>query len=272
MAAAYASQPQSRMDTLRAIQSWVKENPNRKRSVLPIEIRILSDTQEGEEAPATLPGGWVPTPLEPPGPVSLWLWKTNPEYRAAGAPVRRTILRDSLLTLGTRVDAELRGAKWSRKKVQEQLAAQQTAAVSPPMDTPELDRGLAALIGVQIVQVDEANKKVRFVPPDLRTWSAEFPVWGSTTGARAVLHRQGEESVGTDLALWLGQRESEGWRVAWPEADGTLEELKGKLTQRGIGVGGTARLEKPKKADYAAAVGRAEAISHLSSVFGARSR
>ncbi len=262
---------EARMEMLQTIQTWVKENPNRKRSVLPIEIRILSDTQEGEEAPATLPGGWVPTPLEPPGPVSLWLWKTNPEYRAAGAPVRRTILRDSLLELGTRVDAELRGAKWSRKKVQEQLAAQQTSAVSPPMDTPELDKGLAALIGVQIVQVDEANKKVRFVPSDPRTWSAEFPVWGSTAGARAVVHRQGEESVGKDLARWLGDREGEGWKIAWPEAEGTVEELKSKLAQRGIGVGGAARMsEKPKKADYAAAVGRSEAISHLASVFAAR--
>jgi hypothetical protein len=261
----------ARKQMLTTIQSWVLENPNRKRTVLPIEIRVLSDTQEGEEAPATLPGGWVPTPLEPPGPVSQWLWKTNAEYRAGTAQMRRTILRDALLEIGARVDAELRGAKWSRKKIHEQLAAQQTAAVSPPMDTPELDKGLAALIGVQIVQVDEANKKVRFVPPDPRTWSAELPVWGATTGARAVLHRQNEESVGEGLAKWLGDRESEGWKIAWPEADGTIEELKSKLAQRGLSVGGGGtRLDKPKKADYAAALGRAEAVSHLSTLSRAR--
>jgi hypothetical protein len=77
------------------IQTWVKENPNRGRTVAPIEIRVCSDTQEGENevGPAST-GGWVPTPLEPPGPVSLWLWKTDPEFRAATAQVRRTARRE----------------------------------------------------------------------------------------------------------------------------------------------------------------------------------
>lgn len=249
-------------ESLIKIREWVKENPHRKRQVLPIEIQVISDTQEGDDIPASAAGGWSPTPLEPPGPVSLWLWKTDPEFRAATAPVRRTILREAILKLTERVEAELRGVKWQRKKVLEQLAAQQTAAVSPPMDTPELDRAMAYLFGYQKVVVDEANKKVRFFPEDPRTWSAELPVWGSTTGARAVLHARGEGSVGTGLASWLGEREKDGWRVDWPEADGTLEDLKGRLHALGVGVN-SGKLEKPKKADYAAAVGKAEAIAHL---------
>jgi len=56
---------------IQLLQSWASQNPHRKRTVLPIEIRILSDTQEGEVRPSTLPGGWSSTPLEPPGPVIL---------------------------------------------------------------------------------------------------------------------------------------------------------------------------------------------------------
>ena len=116
------------MDVLHKIQSWALENPHRKREVSPIEISVISDTQEGESVPATLSGGWAPTPLEPPGPVSLYLWKTDPEFRGGTPAVRRTILRDMILKVTERADAELRGIKWQRKKILEQVAAQQTAA------------------------------------------------------------------------------------------------------------------------------------------------
>jgi len=229
--------------------------------VIPIELCTVSDTQEGEVAPATVAGGWTPTPLEPPGPLSLYLWKTDPEFRGGTPPVRRTILRESILKITARVESELRGIKWHRKKVLEQLAAQQTSAVSPPMDTPELEIGLCALFGYQKISVDEANKKIEFFPKDPRTWSTELPVWGATAGSRAVLHRPGEESVGRQIALWLGEREREGWKIDWPESDETLEEIKKKMLQRGTSVGPS--LDKPKKADYARAWGRAEAIRQL---------
>lgn len=247
-------------EVLQRIQLWVKQNPNRTRTVVPIEIRVASDTQEGEAVVAAV-AGWVPTPLEPPGPVAHALWMTDPEFRVATAPVRRTILRDTIMTLTARVDTELRGVKWSRKKVLEQLAAQQTAAVSPPMDTPELDRALVHLYGVQKVIVNEAGKKVRFFPADPRTWSTEFPVWATTTGARAVLHAPGEEPVAHGLAAWIQGREEAGWKIDWPETDATLESIKAEMGRRGIGCG--AGLEKPKKADWALALGRADTLRHL---------
>ncbi len=246
---------------LRQLQAWVKENPNRKREVIPIEICVVSDTQEGEDAPATVAGGWIPTPLEPPGPLSLYLWKTDPEFRGGTPPVRRTILRDSILKITDRVEAELRSVKWQRKKVIEQVAAQQTSAVSPPMDTPQLDTALCALFGYQKVSLDEANKKIEFFPADPRLWSTELPVWGATAGSRAILHRPGEEAVGDGISLWLGRREEEGWKIDWPVADGTLEEIKKKMLDHGTGVRNG--LDKPKKADWAAALGRAEAIKAL---------
>jgi hypothetical protein len=196
----------------------------------------------------------------------MYLWKTNPEFRGGTAQVRRTILRDAIIQVTQRVDAELRGVRWSRKKVLEQVAAQQTAAVSPPMDTHELDVGLCALYGYQKVSVDEANKKVRFFPTDPRTWSAEFPVWGATAGSRAVLHRQGEESMGVGLVAWLEARERDGWKIDWPEADGTLEAIKAKLAAEFQGTSLRVQMAKPKKADWAAALGRAEAIARLASL------
>jgi hypothetical protein len=252
------------MTPLQRLQSIVKENPNRSLKVIPIEIRVISDTQEGEEAPASIEGGWVPTPLEPPGPVALWLWKTNPEFRAGASQVRRTILRDALIPIQVRVEAELKGIKWHRKKVIEQLVAQQTAAVSPPMETPELDEALCELFGYQKIVVDEAGKKVKFFPADPRTWTAERPVWAATTGARAAVHCQGEQPVGPGqkLVLWLEDREKAGWRIQWPEAEGGMEALKDEMRRNGWSL--SPRITKPKKQDWAEALGRAAAIRHLS--------
>ena len=249
---------------VQSLKSWAAVNPNRKTIVPPIEIQVISDTQEGQDAPATVAGNLIPVPLDPPGPVSLYLWKTDPEFRAGTSQLRRTILRDTILSIHARVEAELRGHRWSRKKILEQLSAQQTAAISPPTDTPELDLALCFLFGYQKLIVDEANRKVKFFPTDPRTWSAELPVWGSSLGSRAVLHRKNEESVGVAIAAWVSGREEDGWKIQWPEAEGTLEEIKKKMSDQGIGVG--PRIDKPKKADYSLAFGRAESISHLTKI------
>ena len=236
------------------------KNPNAKKELPQISIQVCSDTNQTDEIPSTL-CGWVPTPLEPPGPVAAILWKTNPEFRAATIPVRKTILRETILKLQERVEAELRGHRWGRKKIIEQLAAQQSADASPPQNTRELNDALAFLYEIQIVFVDEANKKISWSPEDVRTWSSDKPIWSLSVGSRAVFHRPGEESVGVGLGSWVSDREHESWKVMWPVADGTLEAIKKKLSELNVGMG--TRMEKPKKADYAIVLGKAEALRAL---------
>lgn len=235
-------------------------NPNAKEELPKISIQVCSDTNQTDEIPSTL-CGWIPTPLEPPGPVSAILWKTNPEFRASTIPVRKTILRETILKLQERVEAELRGHRWSRSKIIEQLAAQQSADASPPQNTRELNNALAFLFEVQFVFVDEANKKITLSPEDVRTWSSEKPIWGLSVGSRAVFHRRGEESVAVNLGKWVSDREHESWKITYPVAEGTLESIKAKLSTLNVGMG--TRIEKPKKADYAAVLGRAEALRAL---------
>jgi len=242
------------------LRELLLKNPNKSKSLPQISIQVCSDTNESDEIPSTL-CGWVPTPLEPPGPVAAILWKTNPEFRAASIPVRRTILRETIINLQERVEAELRGHRWSRKKIIEQLVAQQSADASPPQNTRELNDALAFLYEIQFVFVDEANKKVSWSPEDIRTWSSDRPIWGMSVGARAVFHKPGEQTVGLGLGTWVSDREHEKWKIAWPLADGTLEAMKTKLATMNVGMG--TRLEKPKKADYAVVLGRAEAIHAL---------
>lgn len=245
---------------LNDLREILLKNPNATKELPQISIQVCSDTNETDEIPSTI-CGWVPTPLEPPGPVAAILWKTNPEFRVATLPVRRTILRETIITLQERVEAELRGHRWSRKKIVEQLVAQQSADESPPQNTKELNDALAHLYEIQIVFVDEANKKVSWSPEDVRTWSSARPIWALSVGSRAVFHRPGEESVGIQLGRWVSDRETEKWKIAWPIAEGTLESMKPKLAAMNVGMG--TRMEKPKKADYAVVLGRAEAIRAL---------
>ncbi len=248
-----------------ALREILQMNPNAGKSVPPISIQVCSDTNETDEIPSTV-CGWVPTPLEPPGPVAALLWKTNPEFRAGSLSVRKTILRETIIKLQERVERELRGHRWSRKRIMEQLVAQQSADASPPQNTRELNDALAFLYEVQFVFVDEANKKISWSPEDVRSWSTERPVWALSLGSRAIFHKTGEESVGKELGMWVSNRELEKWRIQWPIADGTLEDLKGRLNKMNLGTG--LRIEKPKKADYAAAIGRAEAVQTLGKFAG----
>jgi len=249
------------MDQLLAI---LQKNPNRNEKVSPIPIRITSDTNESETTPATL-CGWVPTPLEPPGPLAAILWKTNPEFRAGSLSIRRSILRETIITLQVRIEKELKGRRWCRSKIIEQLSLQQSADASPPQDTKDLNLALAYLYEIQIVFVDEANKKISWVPEDPRVWSKDRPIWGLSVGSRAIFHTVGEESVGSCLSQWVADREQEKWRFNWPVYEGTLEEMKAKMIEMNIGVG--PRIEKPKKADYAVVLGRAEAIHFIKLTF-----
>jgi hypothetical protein len=242
------------------LREILRTNPTIGKTVFPISIQVCSDTNETDEIPSTV-CGWIPTPLEPPGPVAAVLWKTNPEFRAGSLSVRKTILRETIIGLQERVERELRGHRWSRKKIMEQLVAQQSADASPPQNTRELNDALAFLYEIQFVFVDEANKRVSWSPEDVRVWSTTRPIWALSLGSRAIFHKTGEESVGKELGIWISNRELENWRIQWPVADGTLEDLKGRFGKMNISSG--FRIEKPKKADYASAIGRVEAIQNL---------
>jgi hypothetical protein len=160
----------------------------------------------------------------------------------------------------------VRPQNWSRKKITEQLVAQQSSNASPPQNTRELNDALAFLYQVQFIFVDEANKKISWSPEDVRTWSTERPVWAFSLGSRAIFHGPGEESVAKQLGHWVSERELAKWKIHWPTAEGTLETLKLRYSETNVGT--TFRTDKPKKADYATVLGRQEAIKSLAK-FGA---
>jgi hypothetical protein len=245
------------------VKSWILTNPSRDATVAPIEIRIKSDTGDVSADAINAPGGCIATPLDPPGPVSFYLWHTDPLYRGGGLILRRQILRETLVQIAKLVETDCKGHHWRRSKILEQLAAQQTAAVSPPQDTNELDEALCFVLGFQKIIVDEVHKKILHFPTNFREWSSEKPVWASALGTRCVLHLPGERHLSVGLGLWITGLEEEGWKVRWPIPDEKLDELKRRSQAAGL----VPRADKPKKEDYAVLLGRSETVAHLLSEF-----
>jgi hypothetical protein len=192
-------------------------------------------------------------PLDPPGLLSFYLMATDPMYGLGTPALRKQVQVETLLNLHQRVDKELVGRRYPRKKIQDLLANQ--IAVTVPKSTPLLEEVFCELFQAQKIQLNRRTKTVSFFPADLRTWrndrkiliSDEENCWNFVPSKEVVFQS------------WILQKEQEGWKVSWPTADGKLEEIKAGLVQRNVTIDG-----KHKKDDLAQQLGRVQAIALLS--------
>ena len=245
------------------ISEWISINPFKNTAILPIKIQVFSDTDENVEAPIVGPGNLSVIPLDPPGPVSLYLWHTDPLYRAGNFITRKMILRKMIISVNEKVESELKGRAWNRKKVIEQLQEQESSAVSPPMTTTELSRALCYILGFQYCEVDEIHKKIFWYPEDIRTWTNELPIYLVSQGCRSIYINHQAEEARPFFKKWLFDLVDKDYVCVWPITEGTIKDLKDKLSTFGL----TIRKTKPLKDDYCITVGKAEAIHHINNTF-----
>jgi hypothetical protein len=176
----------------------------------------------------------------------------DPMYELGSIALRKQIQVETLLTLHERVDKELVGRRFPRKKIQDLLAGQISAQT--PTATPLLEEVLCELYQVQKVQINRRTKALSFFPPDLRVWTSQKPIlFSDEENAWSFLPvEQGS------FSSWLRQKEEEGWKVSWPTADGKLDEVKAGLMERNVLYD-----PKHKKDDLAHMLGRAQALVSL---------
>jgi hypothetical protein len=250
------------MDLNKQICQWIQTNPTKDVFVNPISIVIFSDTDDKKETPIVGPGGLSVVPLDPPGPVSLYLWHTNPEYRAGNFTTRKHILRETIIMLNEKFATELKGRQWNRKKVIEQLQEQESSAVSPPMNTPDLSKALCYVLGFQYAEVDEVHKKIFWYPEDIRTWSNEFPIYLVSHGCRSIYVKKDHEEARPFFKSWLFDLENKNYICIWPITDGSMKEIKEKLESFHL------TFDKQfKKEHHSIILGKAEALRHISREF-----
>jgi hypothetical protein len=120
---------------------------------------------------------------------------------------------------------------------------------------------LLLLRQIQTVCFDEEKHTIWTMPADLRAWNQDWTtLW---VDARCERMLENEDGTRVNLGKWLSDREDEGWTVEWPVAEGKLEDMKAEMSVLGL-------IARPKEAgakvlkdDWAAALGRAQAIKRL---------
>ena len=79
---------------------------------------------------------------------------------------------------------------------------------------------------------------------------------------------ENEDGSRIHLGQWLADRESEGWTFEWPVAEGKLEDIKAEMSALGLTARPKEAGAKVLKDDWAAALGRAQAVGHLAKPVG----
>ncbi len=189
-------------------------------------------------------------PLNPPGALSLLLLRKDPMYELGSLALRKQILTEQLMTLHERVDKELVGRRFPRKKIQDLLAGQVSATA--PTDSFLLEEVLCELFHMQKIVMDRRSKTIRFAPSDPRLWVSDRPVVFAEHDNCWSFQATESKSV----TEWLEQKEQEGWTLSWPTADGKFEELKGLLLQLNQMPEG-----KHKKEELSKILGRHQALT-----------
>lgn len=188
---------------------------------------------------------------------TAWLMLEDPLMIMAGSGYKSTEVRDRTFELQKEAMANLRGnRKLTKVKMGDALSS-----LKPTTDqTKVIALILFHLKQIQTVCFDDVEKKVWTVPEDLRAWSSERKtLW---VDSRCERFLDWQESV-PNFGSWVAERESEGWVIEWPVAEGSLEEMKEKMAPLGIVPKPAEVGAKVKKDDWARCVGRWEAIQHL---------
>ena len=163
-----------------------------------------------------------------------------------------------------RIQKELVGRKWSRRKLCELVSAE--LAEKKPTMNPALEEALCELYQVQKIMIHHTDKKMTFFPEDLRLWKSDRKILMSDS--ENIWLYEKEFPSFPALLTWLQKKEEEKWSLDWPIADGKLEDLRGELSAKGLVAHPRIPGEKVKKEDYARTLGRAQAISILAATRG----
>jgi hypothetical protein len=210
------------------LKNWVSENKNQSIK-LPVHLDNLSRESSSSSSEGKTSSGssninsWEAIPIEPATPLSCILYITNPMYSLTPVGARNSLLREKCTELQSTYTNVLKGRKFPICKTAEAIIAACTGGSSACSSLGW--KALCGLFGIQIVWFDETQKLLQFYPEELHTWTPEKPIYFFSCLANQVWNPPSNWKP-IQLGLWLSDKENEGWRVKYEEADGTMEELK----------------------------------------------
>lgn len=197
--------------------------------------------------------------LDPPRLTTAWLYTTDPLIQ--GSKAYRTVeVRNAEFALQKEGTECIRG----KRKLSKKAIGEAISSITLNKDQHWIFAAcLYELKQVQVIWWNDDERKISTMPEDIRAWSSKRKTLWVSHDCTQML--QWDECDPPTLGRFLSDRENEGWTIAWPDADGTMEELKAYATLHSLSVAPLLMGDKVKKSDYSRVVGRAQAVKHLSS-------
>lgn len=211
------------MSTLSWSQVQTLFNKNKFKSTNLTPYRLTNDTlrDSAEEKDAD---GWVKLPVSPATPLSAVLLVQDFLYIATPTLSRRSILRDETTDLQEKASIFLKGRAWPVRKTAEGIASIGLEEGRSTVWSKLGWKALAELRECQFVVINEENQSIHFFPEDIRAWSPKTEIIFIEYECRYIWTHPA-----IHLDLWLSERETAGWTIQWPIAEGTMEELRSAM-------------------------------------------
>lgn len=250
--------------TFDTLKTWAAANRHRD-STLKVDKHLCpqhnSYVMDTYKFPGTEP--WQMISLDPAGLLAFCLWNRDPLFRAGEGLLRRQLLNEGYIAL--RAEFERAAPARKRRRMVELfengLGLNRDGLAVEPADLEAFWNTWATVMNCQFVRIcSRGTKRISFVPA-LDLWSAHKPVHYVDEGCETIFLPPATCGVERrSLYAYISDRETEGWTVSWPTADGTKEELEKRL----MPVLNVVRVsEKAKKAEIAAALGRHDGLEAL---------
>jgi hypothetical protein len=234
------------------LKTWIQNNPNRGVVKLPtLETNIgLPKSPSGQT--------WETVAIEPATPLSCLLYMTDSIYAITPVVSRPSLLREKCTELEMTFASVLKGRQFPVRRTTDAIIAASTGGSNACSALGW--KAMAGLFQCQIVWFDESQKLIQFYPEYVHEWTPEHPIYFMSHLANQVWIPPEHSWKPSQFADWLANKEHEGWRCNYEEAEGTMEELK--ALQKELDIHPT---EKVLKADLQKRLGKARVIKHLSS-------
>lgn len=201
------------------VRSWIESNPYKSRS-LP---KYISESQSVLGVQGREEDGWTKIPVSPATPLSAALLAQDTYYEASSELSRRATLRDETTDLQEKAVLLLKGRSWPMRRTAEGIGACGLEEGRASDWSAIGWRAICALRECQIICISEEKKEISFYPEDVRNWSSTIDTFCVDSECRFLWTRADAQVC---LGQWLSSRESAGWTIHWPLAEGNMEDLK----------------------------------------------
>jgi len=248
--------------TLEDLKDVFRKNPFQSECVPHIQIeRYVADVDN--EIPEE--EGWFRRPLGIGGPMAVVLRYKNHMFRGGSIALQKVLLREAITESQNDSPTLLKGRKWPLRRVSEALSSCLGSKIPEGQTSAwnEMCYGaICEMEQIQIMIIDTDTKTIAFSPEDVRNWKRDSPTYAMSKDGQwlfAPCNAESEAWPASKIGLWISKMEAANWKIVWPLAEGTMEQMREILEEAGLPVEG--RLKKEELARRAGRTGGVKLLS-----------